>query len=178
MTTQISAGIIIYRYTKEGIKFLLLYHGHNYWNFPKGKIEKDENAIITALREVYEETGLKRSSLKFKKGFKTSERYMFRAKEDKSKIFKIVTFYLAETSEPIIKVSKEHLGYGWFSLSESIRVLYRYKNTAEIIKKAYYLIRKDNHFFARAGQKRFHSRPAFPETTTTELKEASNKENS
>jgi len=75
MITQISAGIIIYCQTKDGIKFLLLYHGHNYWNFPKGKIEKDENTIETALREVYEETGLKRHYLELKKNFKTSEKY-------------------------------------------------------------------------------------------------------
>jgi len=160
MTTQISAGIIIYRQTKDGIKFLLLYHGHNYWNFPKGKIEKDENTIETALREVYEETGLKRHYLELKKNFKTSERYIFKAREDESKIFKIVTFYLAKTSNPIIKVSKEHLGYGWFSFSEAIKILFRYKGTAEIIKKAYYLIRKESYLTKHTEkQKQFYPHP-------------------
>jgi len=44
---EISAGIIIYRRTLKGPKFLLLYHGNNYWNFPKGKIENAKSAPHT-----------------------------------------------------------------------------------------------------------------------------------
>src|SRR3989338_3609685 len=29
----VSAGIIVFRRTTEGIKYLLLYHGRDYWNF-------------------------------------------------------------------------------------------------------------------------------------------------
>ena len=56
---EISAGIIIFRKTKEGPKFLLLYHGGRYWNFPKGKLEKEEDSYTAALREIKEETGLR-----------------------------------------------------------------------------------------------------------------------
>jgi hypothetical protein len=37
MQKVISAGIIVFRRTPEGIKYLVLYQGRNYWNFPKGK---------------------------------------------------------------------------------------------------------------------------------------------
>ena len=62
---EISAGIIIYRKTLEGVKFLLLYHGGGYWNFPKGKIEAEEKSFQAALREIREETGLIKQDLKF-----------------------------------------------------------------------------------------------------------------
>jgi len=42
MQEQVAAGIIIYQRTKDGPRFLLLYHGGRYWNFPKGKIENQE----------------------------------------------------------------------------------------------------------------------------------------
>ncbi len=59
MTQQISAGAVIFRRESDGtVKFLLLYHGKNYWNFPKGKLEAGERAIAAFLREVREETGL------------------------------------------------------------------------------------------------------------------------
>lgn len=142
MKTQNSAGLIIYRQTPEGPKFLLLYHGHNYWNFPKGKLEGQERAIQAALREVREETGLKNSEIKLQKNFKTKERFTFRDRLNKDQIFKIVTFYLAETTQPQIKiVDREHQGYGWFLYPEAKRILGRYKNTRDIITKAYNLIK-------------------------------------
>ena len=118
MPKEISAGIIIYHKTREGIKFLLLYHGGSYWNFPKGKIEKEEKSFQAALREIREETGLGQGDLKFKSNFKVYEKFTFwrRIVNKNVKVFKIVIFYLAETKNPIIKISKEHNGYGWKQL--------------------------------------------------------------
>ena len=69
-TKEISAGIIVYRRTKDGPKFLLLYHGGSYWNFPKGHIEGEEKSLEAALRETVEETGLKQEDLKIRNRFK------------------------------------------------------------------------------------------------------------
>lgn len=147
MRKVISAGIIIFRRTKEGVKFLLLYHGHNYWNFPKGKLEAEERSWQTALREVREETGLKPSELKFIENFKAYERFMFgRGKE---KIFKIVILYLAETRQPRVSVSWEHEGYGWFTFNEAKKVIARYPENIRILTTAYDFLRKG----IRGGQK-------------------------
>lgn len=136
---QISAGIVIYRKTREELKFLLLYHGHGYWNFPKGKIEAEERSWQTALREIREETGLKSTDLRIEPGFKTYEKYIFH--QNKEKIFKIVIFYLAEARRPHIMVSHEHEGYGWFTLNEAQKILSKkYRDTAEILKRAYEFI--------------------------------------
>jgi DNA polymerase len=152
---QISAGIIIYRKTREGLKFLLLYHGHGYWNFPKGKIESKpryhngvavrggEKSLQAALRETKEETGLRPNDLKIQKGFKVYERYIFRERQEQ--IFKIVIFYLAETRKPQIFVSREHSGYGWFTLNEAQKILTKkYHKTAELLKKAYDFLQRKN----------------------------------
>jgi hypothetical protein len=40
----VSAGIIVFRKSKEGTKFLIMYHGRGYWNFPKGKLEQSERS--------------------------------------------------------------------------------------------------------------------------------------
>ena len=123
---EISAGIIIYRRTNEGIKFLLLYHGGGYWNFPKGKLEFEprmgvgiltqgkEKSWEAAVRETREETGLKLSDLKFQKGFRAYEKFVFwrKIRNRKIKVFKVVIFYLAETRKSQINISEEHEGYG------------------------------------------------------------------
>ena len=135
MQKVISAGIIVFRRTKEGIKFLILYHGRNYWNFPKGKVESEERSWQAALREVREETGLKSTELRFVGGFKTYERFMY--SRGKDKIFKIVILYLAETRQPKITVSHEHEGYGWFTFGEAKKVLSKYRESMNILQKAY-----------------------------------------
>jgi len=142
MPRVISAGIIIFRRTQEGLKFLLLYHGRNYWNFPKGKIETTEGSWQAALREVREETGLKASELKFIQNFKTYERFYFR--RGKENIFKIVILYLAETKQPRITISHEHEGYGWFTFSEARRVLSKYRENLKILETVYKFLRQQN----------------------------------
>lgn len=132
---EISAGIIVYRRTEEGPKFLILYHGHDYWNFPKGKIESEEKSLAAALRETKEETGLTSHDLRLVKNFKTYERFYFRRAGQA--YFKIVIFYLAETGNSAVKVSKEHQGYGWFLYPEARRILGKYRDSQKVLKHAY-----------------------------------------
>lgn len=160
MEKEISAGIIVYRKTPEGPKFLLLYHGHNYWNFAKGKLESEprliggkmvqerEKSFHAAIREVREETGLGRNDLKFNGSFKTSENFTFWSRRDKEKIFKVVIFYLAETDKKDVKLSDEHEGYGWFTYKEAVRALGNRKGNQTVLKQAYEAIQKPENISA------------------------------
>jgi 8-oxo-dGTP pyrophosphatase MutT (NUDIX family) len=132
---EISAGFVAFRRTHEGTKFLVLYHGHNYWNFPKGKIESEEKSLTTALRETQEETGLAGRDLRIIRNFKAYERFYFR--RGGQPIFKIVIFYLAETKKRYIKLSGEHEGYGWFLYSEARRILGRYRDSQKVLRQAH-----------------------------------------
>jgi len=145
MPVEKSAGAVIFR--KEGSKplFLLLHYPSNtkspkeYWDLPKGHIEKGERELETVEREVEEETGL--NDVKFIEGFKEWIKYFFRWKS--KNILKFVTFYLAETKEKNVKISEEHIGYKWLSYEEAIDQL-TFKNAKEILKKANdFLQRKD-----------------------------------
>lgn len=138
---EISAGLVIYRKTLEGLKFLILYHGHNYWNFPKGKLETSEKSFQAALREVEEETGLGRNDLRFDEYFKTKEGFTFWSRFEKAKVFKIVTLYLAESKKKEIKISREHEGFGWFSYPEAFKLL-RHKDSQRVIKQAHDFLKR------------------------------------
>mgnify|MGYP001562304409 CR=1 FL=1 len=143
---EISAGIIIYRKTIEGPRFLILYHGRGYWNFPKGKIQSEEKSWQAAVREIHEETGLRLSDLKFKKDFKVYEKFVFwRRLENKNvKIFKIVIFYLAETAKIDVRISSEHEGYAWFTYREALKILSRHKDSQRVLIQAYEFLRRKN----------------------------------
>ncbi len=142
MRKVISAGIIIFRRGREGLKFLLLYHGRNYWNFPKGKLEAEERSWQTALREVREETGLKPNELRFIENFKAYERFTFG--RGANRVFKIVILYLAETKQSRITVSWEHEGYGWFTYAEARRVLSKYPENIRILTTAHDFLRRSS----------------------------------
>ena len=137
MSLEKSAGAIIFR--KEGGKtyYLLLHYptgsrtAKDYWDFPKGHIEKGEKPETTVSREVAEETGL--TDIKFIEGFKEWIKYFFK---DKNKtVFKIVTFYLVETKNSNVKISFEHIGYQWLPYQEALTQL-TFKNAKAVLKKA------------------------------------------
>lgn len=137
---EITAGIIVYRKTPEGTKFLILYHRGSYWNFPKGKIESEERSLAAALRETREETGLGAQDLKIESGFKTYERFFFRRKGEG--VFKIVILYLASTRNARVNISREHQGYGWFLFRDAKQILGKYRDSVRTLEKANEFLRQ------------------------------------
>ncbi|MDP3727113.1 MAG: NUDIX domain-containing protein [bacterium] len=163
MKRVISAGAVIYRREPRTIppgsvrgerdgemKFLLLYYGRNYWNFPKGKLEEGERATQAFLREVEEETGLKQGDLRLLSGFRTTERFTFVdryahrpvRRGEQPLVFKVVIYYLVEARKREITISDEHEGFGWFTYHEALRIA-KYKNTQSILKQAHEFIEKN-----------------------------------
>jgi len=137
MPMEKSAGAVIFRKEKGIIKYLLLHYPSNakspkeYWDFPKGHIERGEKIEETVKREVREETGL--YDIKIIEGFKEWIKYFFQFRG--KKIFKIVTYFLAETGSEDVKISFEHIGYKWLPYNNAIEEL-TFKNAKEILKKA------------------------------------------
>jgi len=143
MAKQISAGIVIYRRDKDGIKFLLLYHGGRYWNFAKGKLEETERSFEAAIREVKEETGIQKQDLIFKNYFRVNDQFTFT--KEKQRIFKVVIYYLAETNKKEVVISDEHQGFAWLPYEEARRLLI-YPQLKNILKKAYDTINEQKGF--------------------------------
>lgn len=157
MPREKSAGAIIFRKEEGKIYYLLLHYpamnrkgGH--WEFAKGHIEEGENYEQTVKREVAEETGLE--DIKIIPGFKEHIKYFFRERKKNiaaaieknekqtSWIFKLVTFFVAETHAKNVKLSAEHIGFTWLPFDEAIKKV-TYKNSKELLKKANeYIIKK------------------------------------
>ncbi len=143
---EISAGIIIYKREKDRdgkieTKYLLLYHGKGYWNFPKGKLEQGEMSYQAALREVREETNIPANSLRMERNFKMPDKFIYQ--REGKKIFKIVILFLAQAIRPEVKISYEHEGYAWFAFGDAQRAI-KHQNIRTILKKAHeYLLRKN-----------------------------------
>lgn len=135
MIKEKSAGAIIFK--KNGkIKYLFLKKTYKteYWDLPKGNMERGEKEEETVKREVGEETGLK--DLKFVPGFKEKINYFY--KRDKDTVFKEVTFFLVESKTEDVKISPEHTSYEWVPYEEAIR---RAKdNTRKVFEKVHLIL--------------------------------------
>ncbi|MBI2035230.1 MAG: NUDIX domain-containing protein [Candidatus Liptonbacteria bacterium] len=160
---EITAGVVVFRRTQEGPKFLLLYHRGSYWNFPKGHLEREERSLDAALRETCEETGLKRSDMRILGGFKEHERFHFR--RGKETVFKIVIMYLAETKEANIKIPSEYSqvvqndkinGYGWFLSVDAKKIFGRHKENIKVLERAYKFISGRKSDVKKNGSSRIH----------------------
>lgn len=146
----VSAGMIIYRRTDEGPKFLVMYHRGRYWNFPKGSIEAGEDSLQAAMREVREETGLAKSELRIKRGFKAQERFQFMV--GRKKVYKKVILFLAETRRKGIDISggSREEGFGWFLYRDAKRLFEGYRESQLVLKKAYDFIQGSRRPFYRS----------------------------
>ncbi len=132
---EVSAGIVVFSKDNKGLKFLLLQGENEIWNFPKGHLKKNETLEQAALREVWEETGLKIK--KINQGFKEKISYYFQQnqKKRKQKIYKIVYFFLAQSYSKKVRLSYEHKKFIWASYEKALKKL-KYKNLKKILKKA------------------------------------------
>ena len=139
MPYEKSAGAIIYKMIKGEPRYLLLQHSKDYWNFPKGLIEKGEDERETAQREIEEETGL--SDLTFFPKFRIRDHYIFRRRGEwpghkGGLTIKDVFLYLARIERGRVKISWEHRGHKWASYDEAMKLL-KYPGTKKALEKAH-----------------------------------------
>ena len=111
------------------------------WALPKGLLDEGESPAETALREGYEETGV-RARLKGKLG---DIRYVYTWQGER--VFKVVSFYLAHAVSGRIgdlpaRMEAEVADARWLPLADATRLL-AYKGEREMAVKALEALRSD-----------------------------------
>lgn len=143
MNEEISAGAVLYKKKLNEIKFLLVYSKRNSeWGFPKGHIEKGETETETAIREIFEETGIKISEKDFCKDFRFADTYKIKGTLPATKgkiINKTSVYYLCtvkeESNDEKIFTDEEIEKIKWMTLEEALSVL-KYEKQKEMLKTA------------------------------------------
>lgn len=129
MKREKSCGALVYRKVDGRTDLLLLKHrfgGH--WSFPKGHVEKGENEVQTALREVREETGL---VIELMDGFRQSVEYYPRPN-----VRKQVVYFLGIAKNQRFKAQEEEISeIRWVPLEEALRAV-TYRNDRNLINRA------------------------------------------
>ena len=114
--------------------YLLLFHLilqlAGYFGFPKGHMEKNETEEQTAIREIFEETGLKVNIIP---GFKTINEYPIPHKEV---TIKRVIYFLAEYDNQNIRYQKDELLGAYLMTYEEAISLFQFDNLKKVLYKA------------------------------------------
>ena len=128
-----SVGIILFYTFPRSRKYLLVKQHQGHWGFPKGHIEKDETYFETAVRELKEETGIKKIEFLKKKIF-LRDNYSFY--NTNAKIIKIVDYFIAESLVNKVKIDNyEILNFKWLTYDKAIDKL-TFKESKKILKQA------------------------------------------
>ncbi|WP_319371070.1 NUDIX domain-containing protein [uncultured Ilyobacter sp.] len=112
MIWEKSCGGIIVVIEDGREKFLVIKQLSGYYGFPKGHMEDDETEEETALREVYEEVGLRAQIID---GFRETLDYQIN-----KNIMKEAVFFLMRSDEKKVRLDKnEVLEYAWLDYKEA-----------------------------------------------------------
>lgn len=131
MREETSAGFVIV----SNRKVLLLGHREGHADFPKGHVEKGENALDAAYRELEEEAGIPRSMVEFVPDFRHEMEYFFR--DGKELVKKRVIFFLGKVGENAMKLARpswEHSWLRWVEIGQAIDEV-KFKEQKELLER-------------------------------------------
>lgn len=123
-----SCGVVVLNKEDNIVKVLLVHHKKGHWGIPKGHMESNEKEQETAIREVFEETGINTTIIE---GFREVITYC-----PYEKVNKDVVFFLGNAKNTNIKVQEEELLEAvWVDLEKSADRI-TYKQEKEVVQKA------------------------------------------
>ena len=113
---QRSCGVIPYRETPEGIRYLLILQTNSFWSLPKGHMEPFETEEETALRELKEETGL---TATLRPGFREMVSYPMSGGRTKQ-----VVVFPGRVSGDVLLQRSEAVDFRWVTSAEAKTLLH------------------------------------------------------
>ena len=100
------------------------------YGFPKGHVEDGESEMQTAIREVFEEVGIKVDLLN---GFRTEDEHLIPNKE---KTIKKIVYFLGEYNNQKFNYLKEELSNAELVDYETALTLFQFDSSKRILKEA------------------------------------------
>ena len=134
-----SCGIVPFREVDGEIRYLVISSAvtkREHWEFPKGGVEEGEREIETALRELWEETGVK--DVRVLPGYREPIRYIYRRPE--GLVSKQVVYFIARVGDPSVTLREvEAKDYRWANYAET-RKLLRHANARALLERCHAFI--------------------------------------
>lgn len=127
MMKEKSCGAVIFRKQQNKYQYLLVQQKYGlHFGFPKGHVEKNESEIMTACREVKEETGL---DIEIFDKIREQTRY-----SPRPGVIKDVVYFLAKAKSHILNKQEEEIADAiWVDESDVLNKL-SYKTDKQLFK--------------------------------------------
>ena len=130
MIYEKSCGAVVFTRTNNELKYLLIRNLSGIYGFPKGHVEQGETEEQTALREVFEETGLSVSLLL---GFRSEDEHLIPQKEN---VIKRIVYFLGEYRDQAFTYQKEELTDALLVDYETAMTLFQFDSSKRILTEA------------------------------------------
>lgn len=126
---EVSSGGIVF----FGNSILLLKKYNGDWVLPKGRIEHGETKEAAALREVYEEAGVKGEIV----SYIGQAQYEFRNLRHNEQVYKTVHWFLMKTNNTHCQPQREEgfIGASFVHINKAVKIV-KYEDELKIIKKS------------------------------------------
>ena len=136
MQYEKACGAVVFTRVDGEIKYVIVQELEGHHGFPKGHVEGDETEIQTALREIWEETGLRPRLID---GFrKVSEHPL----PNKPGVIKQIVYFAAEyKDQPIKRLESELLSAGLYTFEQAMS-MFEYETSKEVLLAANEFITK------------------------------------
>ena len=130
MTFEKSCGAVVFTRAGDRIEYVVIESTEGFHGFPKGHMEPGETETETALREVFEEVGLRPRILD---GFRTEDAHPI---PQRPGVMKQIIYFLAEYSDQeLVPQASELRSAGLYSFEKAIALL-EFDSSRRILREA------------------------------------------
>lgn len=130
MEYEISCGAVVFTRKDNEIYFVIVKSLEGYYGFPKGHIEGNETEEETALREIFEEVGLRPQILA---GFRTTDEHPIPNKKD---VIKRIIYFVAEYNNQQLCYREEELEGANLMTYEEAMKSFQFESSKRILNEA------------------------------------------
>ena len=128
MKKEKSCGNIVFKKENEILKILLVHHNLGHYGMPKGHVELGETEEETALREVFEETGISSYIID---GFREMITY-----SPKENVIKDVIYFVGETNDFETTPQISEVSEAFFTETSKAVELVTHEEEKKVLEKA------------------------------------------
>ena len=130
MQYEISSGAVVFTRKENDIYFVIVKSLEGYYGFPKGHIEGNETEEETALREIYEEAGIRAQIIT---GFRTIDEYPVSNKKD---VIKRIIYFVAEYDKQQLCHKEGELEGVYLMKYEKAMETFQFESSKRILNEA------------------------------------------
>jgi 8-oxo-dGTP pyrophosphatase MutT (NUDIX family) len=131
-----ASGVVVYYLEQDEPHFLLIRSRRDRsWGFPKGHLIEGEDLLSGAMRELWEETGIRQVALV--PGF--TEHVTYRVNRAGRFRQKTVTYFLGRVDTPVVRLSDEHSEHRW-AVVEDARKILTFENLRTLVTRAWMIV--------------------------------------